>query len=99
MPKSTSATSTFDDKKGNFEVKTHKFDSISFLAGLVITGMGLAFLLLPEVDDIIGLLTDAGSWFWPVMFIAVGIAVLAPLAGRRIQNAPDDTDETESLAS
>ena len=80
-------------------MKTHRFDSISFLAGLVITGMGLAFLLLPEVDDIVGLLTDAGSWFWPVVFIAVGVAVLAPLAGRRIQNAPDDTDEAESLDS
>jgi len=80
-------------------MKTHKFDSISFLAGLVITGMGLAFLLLPEVDDIVGLLTDAGSWFWPVVFIAVGAAVLAPLAGRRTQKAPEDDDEMESLDS
>lgn len=77
-------------------MKTHKFDSISFLAGLVITGMGLAFLLLPEMDDTVGLLTDAGSWFWPVVFIGVGVAVLAPLAGRRpVSSVPEDSDGTE----
>lgn len=75
-------------------MKTHKFDTLSFLAGLVITGIGLAFLLLPEVNDIVGLLTDAGSWFWPIVFIAIGIAVLAPLAGR--QKAPGTLPDSES---
>lgn len=74
-------------------MKTHKFDSLSFLAGLVITAIGLAFLLLPEVGDIIDLFTDAGSWFWPVVFVAVGIAVLAPLATRDTgKEAEEETD-------
>lgn len=63
-------------------MRTHKFDILSFLAGLVTTAIGLVLLLSPNAGEVIDLLTDAGSWFWPVMFIAVGVAVLAPLAGR-----------------
>lgn len=77
-------------------MKTHKFDSLSFLAGLVITAIGLAFLLLPDLDGIISLFVDAGSWFWPALLMAVGIAVLAPLAARRrgaTRVAGAETDE------
>lgn len=63
-------------------MKLHKFDSLSFIAGLVMTLIGLAFLLLPEVGDIVDVLVGAGSWFWPVVLIAAGIAVLAPMASR-----------------
>lgn len=78
-------------------MKTHEFDSLSFLAGLVITGVGLLFLLAPDAGGIIDVLTDAGAWFWPVVFIAVGMAVLAPLAGRRARRSQDDTGEEDSL--
>lgn len=71
-------------------MKLHKFDSLSFIAGLVITLIGLAFLLLPEVVDIVDLLVGAGSWFWPVVLIAAGIAVLAPMASR--SNASDESE-------
>lgn len=75
-------------------MKMHKFDSLSFLAGLVITLIGLAFLLLPEVGDIVDVLTDAGAWFWPVVFIAAGIAILAPLASRAGGNGePEGQDD------
>lgn len=74
-------------------MKLHKFDSLSFLAGLVITLIGLAFLLLPEVGDIVDVLTDAGTWFWPVVFIAAGIAILAPLASRSAGNG--ETEEQD----
>ena len=74
-------------------MKTHKFDALSFLAGLVITGIGLAFLLLPDVGDVVSVLTDAGTWFWPVVFIAVGVAILAPLATRDRED--DSSGETE----
>lgn len=75
-------------------MKTHRFDALSFLAGLVITGIGLTFLVLPDIDGIVDFLTNAGTWFWPVLFIAVGIAVLAPLvtpggAGREEAGAAD----------
>jgi hypothetical protein len=65
-------------------MKTHRFDSLSFLAGLMMTVLGLAFLVYPRFGDLIDAITDAGAWFWPIVFIAIGIAILAPMAmGRR----------------
>jgi hypothetical protein len=79
-------------------MKVHRFDALSFVAGLFITGIGLAFLLLPEADDIIDFVTNAGSWFWPVVFIAIGVAILAPLASRnRDSEEPDEPETTEML--
>jgi hypothetical protein len=75
-------------------MKLHRFDALSFISGLFITGIGLVFLLLPEPGDIIDAVTDFGSWFWPAVFIAVGVAVLAPLANRR--RIRDETEEPES---
>lgn len=63
-------------------MKTHKFDPLSFVAGLLITVIGLAFLLLPDFNALVDVLSDAGSWFWPVLLIAIGVAVLAPVAVR-----------------
>ena len=76
-------------------MKTHEFDVLSFLAGLFMTGLGLAFLVLPEIDDIVGLLTDAGSWFWPVLLIVAGVAVLTPAIARSNSrdSAAPETDE------
>lgn len=73
-------------------MKTHKFDGLSFLAGLVITIIGLAFLLLPDLGDIIDALTDAGTWFWPVLFLGIGVAILVPVVTR----SPDSEDVEES---
>lgn len=73
-------------------MKLHEFDSLSFIAGLVITAIGLVFLLLPEVGDIVSLFTDAGSWFWPLVFIAAGVAVLAPMT-RRTGEADDEESD------
>lgn len=81
-------------------MKMHKFDSLSFLAGLVITLIGLAFLLMPGVGDIVDVLTEAGAWFWPVVFIAAGIAILAPLASRTGDDGePEEQDDQESAVS
>jgi len=74
-------------------MKTHKFDVLSFFAGLFMAGLGLIFLLLPEVDDIVGVLTDAGSWFWPVILIVAGIAVLVPAIVR--SNSRDSVTDEE----
>ena len=79
-------------------MKMHKFDSLSFLAGLVITLIGLAFLLLPEVGDIVDVLTDAGAWFWPVVFIAAGIAILAPLVSRTAGNGESEEEDGQESA-
>ena len=79
-------------------MKVHSFDVLSFLAGLVMTAIGLAFLLLPDVGDIIDWFTDGSSWIWPVAFIAIGVAVLIPLATRTGQKVDgDQSEETGTL--
>lgn len=64
-------------------MKTHKFDILSFLSGLVMTMIGMLFLLPEEPSDVFAILGDIGNWFWPVLLVVVGVAVLAPLAWRR----------------
>ena len=77
-------------------MKTHKFDAISFLAGLAITGIGLTFLLLPELGNIVDFFTDAGAWFWPIVFLAIGFAILVPVVTRRgDREDAGDAEETE----
>ncbi|MGD2044202.1 MAG: hypothetical protein PVJ28_11170 [Acidimicrobiia bacterium] len=71
-------------------MKLHRFDALSFIAGVLIAGIGLMFLVLPEPGDIIDVVTDFGSWFWPAVFIAIGVAVLAPLAVKRSPNDEED---------
>ena len=65
--------------KGTINMKTHKFDTVSFLSGLVIIAIGLVYLLPNDPGDIWNALTNVGSWFWPVVFVVVGLAVLVPL--------------------
>lgn len=73
-------------------MKRHEFDTLSFIAGLVITSIGLVFLLLADVGDIVSLFSDVGSWFWPLVFIAAGIAVLAPAITRRSDTGDGEPD-------
>lgn len=63
-------------------MKTHRFDTLSFVSGLVIAVIGLLFLVPQDPGDIFGFIGDIGSWFWPLLLIAVGVAVLAPVAAR-----------------
>ncbi|HJQ76192.1 MAG TPA: hypothetical protein VJ948_02910 [Acidimicrobiia bacterium] len=60
-------------------MKTHRFDAISFVAGLVATVIGLVFLIPADPTDLIDFVGDVGSWFWPAVLIAIGVAVIAPL--------------------
>ncbi len=46
-------------------MKTHKFDVVSFLSGLVVTGIGLLFLIPQDTSDVWSFLGDIGAWFWP----------------------------------
>lgn len=76
-------------------MKTHRFDALSFLTGLVITLIGLLFLIPRDPSDLIDFFADAGSWFWPVLLLAIGAAVLAPLAAGRGRDKEEELDETE----
>ncbi|MFZ0625337.1 MAG: hypothetical protein WA726_12665 [Acidimicrobiia bacterium] len=60
-------------------MKTHRFDAISFVSGLIITLLGLAFLIPQTPVDVIDALTNLGSWFWPVILMVIGVAVLVPV--------------------
>lgn len=78
-------------------MKTHEFDLISFLAGSVIAVIGMTFLLLPELGNIIDFFTDAGAWFWPIVFLAIGLAVLLPVfTGPPRSQDGDEREDTES---
>lgn len=82
-------------------MKTHRFDPISFVTGLVITLLGLAFLIPQTPVDVVDVLTDLGGWFWPVLLLAIGVAVLLPVVLPK--NTPtqgvEAEDESPSEAS
>jgi hypothetical protein len=60
-------------------MKTHRFDGVSLFSGLIITGIGLIFLISDDPSDIVGAIGKLGTWFWPVLFVVIGIAVLIPV--------------------
>jgi hypothetical protein len=60
-------------------MKSHRFDAISFVSGLVITLLGLIFLIPQTPVDIVDALTSLGSWFWPTILLVIGIAILVPV--------------------
>lgn len=59
-------------------MKTHSFDGISFVSGLIVTVIGLLYLIADTPGDIWDTLGRLGSWFWPLLFLIVGVAVLVP---------------------
>jgi len=60
-------------------MKPHRFDAISFISGLVATVVGLVFLVPQTPVDLIDAVTSLGAWFWPVLLLVVGIAILVPV--------------------
>jgi len=68
-------------------MKSHRFDPISFITGLVVTLLGLAFLIPRTPLDIVDAITSFGTWFWPAVLLLIGIAVLVPVF------APKPADE------
>jgi hypothetical protein len=59
-------------------MKVHKFDGVSFFSGLFITAIGLIFLIANDPSDIIDGIGSIGGWFWPLLLLIVGVAVLVP---------------------
>ena len=60
-------------------MKSHRFDAISFISGLVAALVGLVFLVPQTPIDLIDAVTSLGAWFWPVLLLAIGIAILVPV--------------------
>jgi hypothetical protein len=84
-------------------MKSHRFDAISFISGLVITLLGLTFLIPETPVDIIDALTNLGSWFWPTVLLVIGVAVLIPVflpkedASPHSEGTSSDGNEVEGL--
>jgi hypothetical protein len=85
-------------------MKTHRFDAISFISGLVIALLGLVFLIPETPLDIVDALTDLGSWFWPTALLIIGIAVLIPAimprreeASAALNGEPTETNEVDGV--
>lgn len=57
-------------------MKTHEFDAVSFISGLLITAIGVLYLIPRDIGDIVDVFVDAGTWFFPVLFLAIGAAVI-----------------------
>lgn len=78
-------------------MKLHRFDPLSFIAGLIATTIGLAFLIPEDPTDIVGFLDDFGVWFWPLLLVVIGIAIIVPaVTGGREDDTPSDS-ETEPI--
>ncbi len=60
-------------------MKPHKFDTLSFVSGLVFTGFGLLFLIPNNTDALIDVFVNAGSWFWPLVLLGIGLAIVVPV--------------------
>lgn len=72
-------------------MKTHRFDTLSFVSGLVATVVGLLFLLPSQPGDIFDFIGEAASWLLPALFLTIGVAVLVPpLMRRRDDQAKDE---------
>ncbi len=82
-------------------MKTHKFDTLSFISGLVFTGFGLLFLIPNQTEDLIDSIVDIGSWAWPLILLGIGLAILVPVLFNQIgtEDAVTETDNEELESS
>jgi hypothetical protein len=72
-------------------MKSHRFDAISFISGVVAVVLGLVFLIPQTPVDLIDAITSLGAWFWPALLVVVGIAILVPVfASRRAEEEVEE---------
>lgn len=71
----------------------HRFDPISFVFGLAFIALALMFTLPTDPWDLLFGGINLG-WLWPLVIIAAGAALLAPVM-RNDQETPDDADTNE----
>lgn len=75
-------------------MERHDFDLISFLFGLLFTGLGAAWLITEKAFD-----ANLAEWFWPVVLVVGGAVVLGSTVSRRRVAEDRDTVPSDSGAS
>jgi hypothetical protein len=76
-------------------MRTHRFDPISFVFGLGFLGLALLFAIPAEPLEIYFGGLSLG-WVWPVLAIAAGLALLAPVL-RSGRAEPDPSDDEDAI--
>lgn len=70
-------------------MQLHRFDIVSFIFGVVFTGLGVTFLS----TEITGLGANS-EWIWPIVLLVIGAAVLASaLMGVRSRATAEETGD------
>jgi hypothetical protein len=64
-------------------MKRHHLDPWSLIGGVVLTGLGLLFLIPEEPFDLTNGFRNLFGWALPVLVVLVGLALIAPALRRR----------------
>ena len=64
-------------------MRRHAFDPASFILGLVLTGVAVAYLVADAQDR-----TVDGAWVLPLALIGLGVAAVAAGLNRALRRAP-----------
>ena len=64
-------------------MKRHPLDPWSLIGGVILTGLGLLFLIPVEPFDFTDTFRNIAGWAIPVLVILVGLAMIAPAVRRR----------------
>jgi hypothetical protein len=70
-------------------LRRHQLDPVSLTFGLAFTGLGLLFLI-GRADQALRL-----RWIWPLLLLAVGVAILLDVARTRPSHALDPVPEVQ----
>jgi H+/Cl- antiporter ClcA len=76
-------------------MKPHRFDAVSFIAGLAFAILGLLFLVPETPQQVIDVLLNSGAWFWPIALLVVGLAVIIPVLVPKKEEAIEPSDSID----
>jgi hypothetical protein len=77
-------------------MKRHNLDSLSLVAGMIFALLGGAFLIPDEPFGVPRALLNGVRWGWPLLLIAIGVAILWPKKPQTTESVP--TDEAPAAA-
>ncbi len=73
-------------------MKTHRFDAVSFIAGLIFTAVGLLFLIPQTPEQLVDVVLNSGAWFWPILLVVIGLAVIVPALLPKREDEPEPSE-------